>query len=298
MREVSPTDQVERAARTAQKIPNPKDRLRILHTRYGSVIKERQRLLGIEAEHTEELQDIARQTGGELGVLRYMEQSGQEFKGFPSEPFGWRDDQGLPALMPFSLESPKVSIRDTGKHQNLPRSVRPFYKDVSNLLAKKSDNELRLRELKTWPIVILICLLIVAAAMTGYLTDTMPAEMSFALVFGVCLLVYVFGIFFIYTAPDRDHMGKKHFEVQATFKGLIPDTVRQHIKQLVEAKVFDEIFILAEVPDLQITDYELPEPRSPRYGDPLVIGCKGTKFWLTNAFDTSPVEALAQSRAT
>lgn len=77
--------------------------------------------------------------------------------------------------------------------------------------------------------------------------------------------------------------------IAAQFGGLIPDAVREAIRKA--QNQFERLIIVAEVPrwDVQTQGHIVVPPPLPA-GDPLVIGCKDSLYWLVTAFDTTPAE--------
>lgn len=81
---------------------------------------------------------------------------------------------------------------------------------------------------------------------------------------------------------------KKQSAFLATeYVGLIPESTRQKIITAKES--FDEVFILAEVEDWDLSFETVPKPR-PRKVDPLIVGFDGKNLWVVDHFDLTPVE--------
>lgn len=75
--------------------------------------------------------------------------------------------------------------------------------------------------------------------------------------------------------------------LRSTFKGIIPDTTRACIKSAVASGEFNKVLIVGEAVWEQIDSVV-------RY-DPLVIGTLGTKGWLLDAFDLTPIERIVKA---
>lgn len=86
---------------------------------------------------------------------------------------------------------------------------------------------------------------------------------------------------------ERNFAHRIHTVTLSTqFTGAIPDHVRSNIRQVQEAGEFDEIVLIAEVPEWKLDKTVVLIPK----GDPLVVGRKAGLFWLIDSFDTTPIE--------
>jgi len=74
--------------------------------------------------------------------------------------------------------------------------------------------------------------------------------------------------------------------ISTKFTGAIPDEVREKIRAAESSGEFDEVMLIAEVPEWKIDQTVVLVPK----GDPLVVGKKGELLWLIDAFDTTPIE--------
>lgn len=226
---------------------------------------------------------------------------------FDLAPLRWRDWRGLPKLMPFALDSATATIdlmkddrmRAPTTFTNLPKSVRHCYADVERSLVLKnvrSDS----RKLAG------VCNFIpaIAVAIAAYLCRNsfiVNAAVGIAIVVGgVAAVWFVLGClceskYFLFCKSYRH-------SVVARFGGVIPADVREKI--VAAKRQFDDVFLVAETPDLRVTCIEWPDAavRQPlaavarsREGDPLVIGYKahatgGGTHYLIAAVDTTTLE--------
>ncbi len=82
---------------------------------------------------------------------------------------------------------------------------------------------------------------------------------------------------------------RKTTRLRAEFRGMMPTTVKQRIKEV--KPLFQEIFIVTEVSDWKMETSPIPAP--PKDPDPLVVGFDGTSYRLIAKFDTTSIEEAA-----
>ncbi len=80
----------------------------------------------------------------------------------------------------------------------------------------------------------------------------------------------------------------------ARFTGVIPAEIKAKMDK--SQKIFDEIVIVTEAPDWEMTTRCEVIPLVKR--DPLVIGRKGDHFWLIDIFDVTPMEEYVSKEFT
>jgi len=285
---------VKRAAKTAREVAP--DALKRVFETAESARTELSNLLPIEQGQREKLGAVAHTNTHKVAVLAAMQATDEKYAEFPTESLTWRDEKGLPALVPFSLDQNTAVFHSSGYvDRSVPESVRIIYSDVNqtlaNALTKKNSAMISAANklwLKLWPASIPVGWILL------FLIPASDLETVWKVLLGImctvlCLIPSWYLAEFI---CERKH-GKavEAYQVRAAFDGLIPEAIRQKIRRALSLGIFKEIFILAEVPGLEIEIGQ--KPRLAQVGDPLVIGYDGSGLWLIAAFDTSPVEAMA-----
>lgn len=232
-----------------------------------------------------------------------------------------RSDTGLPILAPFSLESADVSMGrgKEGFSFGFPNSLKSFYKDVDRTINGRRSEKIKMTTLVAFDLCALILwavgwhqigagtglwnwvwfslgviVPIVAAVILGWFLlqeDIMPedeligsarAHLLTPLSLPALGAMIVLGLL-----DDHSELFNAR-EISARFGGILPEEVRALSFRARNSALFDEVFILAEVPKWQIKD--TGTPLLSRDGDPLLIGHEGGRFWLLAAFDVTPVE--------
>ena len=92
----------------------------------------------------------------------------------------------------------------------------------------------------------------------------------------------------------REMAKKSHKSVvlEATFTGLIPLEVKEHIEKV--KSNFENIYLVADVPNWVV---KKSEPTLTKSIDPLVMGFDGLEYWLIASFDPTSIEKYVESIA-
>ncbi len=291
---------IEQAIETA--VPLQANNLSETLSAAESIYTEIDNLLPLESGQKKELLTMGHKKAQRVAVIAAMQAAGEEYKEFSTKAFGYRDENGLPALVPFSLSENLSIFSNEGFSKGVPEYVRGFYKDIApklyehavNLNAGISTRNNKIFGrilLKAFTISFSVCILMLLSVYYFMVSGTA------GLVAWMCGVGVITTIGSLITAMAITDMTKEPFVQQclvtAEFDGLIPEVVRQKIRRALSLGIFgNKVFILAEVPGLEIKPIPLPKPAS--IGDPLVIGFNGSDFYLIAAFDTKPVELMAQ----
>lgn len=123
--------------------------LELLNAELDKVRQATRGLLGIESQTLNAFKAQEDKLSREI----LMVETGLRYKDFPEFPmkaFSWRDKDGYPRVVPFSLTSPRFTIGYVcerfwsgssyrmNNFPELPREVRKMYKDVSILMKEKA----------------------------------------------------------------------------------------------------------------------------------------------------------------
>jgi hypothetical protein len=80
-------------------------------------------------------------------------------------------------------------------------------------------------------------------------------------------------------------------EISTHFSGTIPSEIRAKVRQIMELKVFDQMFLLCEAQEWKT--HSIPQPAGKVKVDPLVVGYVRSypdRLWYIDAFDITPLE--------
>ncbi|HEU5114683.1 MAG TPA: hypothetical protein VFT82_02870 [Candidatus Paceibacterota bacterium] len=204
-------------------------------------------------------------------------------------PFTWRTKDGMPKLMPFDVNKQGVSDISgvEGFRLAFPSSVEPFYEDVRTKLRRISRVDL-------FPKVPFFGGVLGFAAGIGMAPFVVAGTENHPPLVAAMIMFAVFGTFigFLLLSILNDVVLTRLFVrnacIQAKFQGTLPQNTRDRIKKALEK--FDQVFILAEVPNLRVAFLPLPKPSL--QGDPLVVGYlnQTNSFYLIDKFDTTKIE--------
>lgn len=261
------TNVIRRAVALAERIPSME--IKRLSAELASVSNQIERgsvvlnnLFGIERPAEERIKNGLVILKRQQIQLQSRVALGNRYLLLNTEPLTWRDKNGWPRLVVFSLDSPnfemKVASSMTGVREDMVR------------------HELRLGPSRT--LISFEKRLIRDYKFTKNIQPALPH------VIGSCYSDVLIKL----GQMAREH--KKSIELSCRFQGLIPLDVKQEI---IEARdLFKRIFLISEPNGFTISERAITVPRpQPRPDpDPLVIGFDGSQLWLIADFNTTPVE--------
>lgn len=254
-------------------------------------------LLPIEAVSREQLKNRRQELQKEIKKIAAQNATETEIARLPypiidKSVFGLRNAKGFPCLAPFSLNDSNCIISSLGRH-TMPASVAALYEDVKSRLGRHSTP----KEYAVIGLVLLSFFLLIEKILIGgilaenlalgsrifLIAISILAAGGIASIPTIILLAITGGFFGVLKRG-----GSVEYLISAKFEGVIPASVRTIIRKAVDSKNFQEVFILAEVPEWKITTR--PAPRPIAHGDPLVVGYDGKHMRLIHAFDTTSFE--------
>lgn len=224
---------------------------------------------------------------------------GEGYQILPSDPFQWRNKDGLPLLAPFSLESNVCQITEDGLGEHFPEPVKELYADVVKTLHAPFD---RKDSVTFW---LCICLAPLTTFISAWLFfkpwTVSDASDRIGAILGVCLFSIIGGLFIggMIWSGVNEFRRNKFVAIEAQFSGIIPTEIKEEIEKAKKSGCFKEVFILAETPEWKVRLINRPEPVPIPTVDPLVIGYDGERFLMVKAFDMTKLEEhIAMNYAT
>lgn len=201
----------------------------------------------------------------------------------------WRDRDGMPLLVPFSIGSDEFSIRTsiwslensdvTWGSKSVPGFIRKHYHDVFDKLRQPINRSFFGRQI-TWDdsvsgIIVFVSGMVAILGLVFWLATSLLEGFSWLSTSWLILVALgsIVGIPFIRVIGDKKYASRK----TAVFDGVIPDDARSLIQS--KQAVFDGIIILAEASGWQTEITKLPRV------DPLILGYKFNQLFYIGKFD-------------
>lgn len=255
-----------------------------LQKRIQNLQKEESRLIPVEHEAGVALNQKIKELGEELESLKIQRQ-------YPllhlKEVLNWRDQRGLPKFAVFNIRKPQIIIHYNGEKIRVLKDT--FREEVFPEIIQQAFQNFPILTQKVWTQRILFWLnwaVIASLSVAGLfyiiqLKHTGLIELGCAVliasIVGLLICVYI-------TFEYLNNKISVSANCTASFRGVIPEKVRENIR-VATGTFGNDIFILTAAPQWQLnTDVEI-KPR-----DPLVIGIKGSKAYLVDVFDLTPLE--------
>ncbi len=217
---------------------------------------------------------IYSENGGEIGQLdrelqnlRWSTRLDAQYPRLSTEPLRWRDDKGLPRLLPFSFYSPTTRLSVHSGWCEIVAGDHGFHRESQKLLENCYEDVFKLMEMRATEI----------AKHNWWRSYLFWQETTYEV------------------------------SIEARFHGVIPTEIKkkidEHKRVFNDLSLWFEsdIFLIAEPQELKLSEEvkgrtkRLPKIRIPFIDpDPLVVvyypGIDPKSFWLICDFDTTPVE--------
>mgnify|MGYP001613961619 CR=1 FL=1 len=263
------TGTIERAVALAERIPPAEIKrssaelvLVSSQMERGSVMLDN--LLGIEKPAEERIKNGLTVLKRQQTQLQSRVTLGTRYHLLSTEPLTWREKDGWPRLVVFSLDSPNFEMKVTG---SIARVREGMVRHERQLGASRTSISFEKRRVKEY-------------RFTRGIQPTLP---------------HVIGSCYSDVLAKLGQMAlkrKKSIRLSCRFEGLIPLDVKQKITEARD--LFKHIFLVAEPNGFTISERAItvPRPRPRPDPDPLVVGFDGSQLWLIADFNTTPVEEM------
>lgn len=256
------------------------------------------KLFGIEQQARQELEQIIQTEEAQRRQVEINRFAAQKQVGIvDNSVLDWRDKDGMPLLVPFSLKSPEFSIHDNRRvpldsgvkwgQDLVPSFIGQHYHDVLNKLHQPIDGHFFGYPVN-WSeapcsfysaLSAVVSLFSFGVWLSIAVTKGISAGMSLLLVLTALVMVMAIQLFML--SGETKYASRK----TTVFGGMIPDDARE----LISSKVadFDGIIILAEAKSW-ITEVTVLSRV-----DPLILGYKYDQLFYLGKFDpVSPTESF------
>ncbi len=258
-------------------------------------------LLPIESRTKDRIEEVIgseKKKVAASGQLEHILRRFPEARILDPSAFKMKNKKGLPLLAPFPLTSSSIVIGPGDSFSaDFPKSCMEHYGYVSKKIRSysgRNDMELAAENIPLFSVAISGILggVLIGIYRTHIFTDvtfdglwlTFISSLFFCFLPGIFpfgIMVYELALVFL-----RRRLGRC---ISAVFSGVLPDDVRKLAIEARDCSLFNEIFILAHVPEWEVRN--VPVPRPSKEGDPLLVGADTHgKFWLLAVFDTVSVE--------
>ena len=261
------TSAIKKAAALAEHIPSEKierlsRRLALVSTQLERESASASSLLGIEGSARNDIADHFSALKFECAQLRSQIVLGARYHLLSMEPLKWRDENGWPRLVVFGIDSPYFEIKSFPSFEDFTMGF------FNGFISRIQDHIVKVEK------------------KLGTKTTISFEERALPDVIQSCYGDVLLKLEQMSIWDSRKRTSTA-FSLSCRFEGLIPQDIRQKI---VEAqRSFKEVFVIAEVGEIKITERKIALP-IPAGRDPLAVGFDGSQLWLIADFETTPVE--------
>lgn len=226
----------------------------------GSVVLNN--LLGIEKPAEERIKNGLTVLKRQQTQLQSCVTLGTRYHLLSTEPLTWRDKDGWPRLVVFSLDSPNFEMKVTGSMAAVREDTVRHERQIGASRTSISYEKRRVQEYR-------------------FTRGIRPA------------LPHTIGSCYSDVLTKLGQMARKRnksIRLSCRFEGLIPLETKQKIAEARD--LFKHLFLVAEPNGFTISERAItvPRPRPRPDPDPLIVGFDGSQLWLVADFNTTPVE--------